>query len=107
MAEFQKVVKEKERMCDKYLCASCPLGKTNNKYCSGWIVANPKQAESIIMGWAAEHPIKTNRMRFEEVFGCSIVTHEIHEAIPGNVKILNASDEEFEDWLNAEYNGER
>lgn len=110
MAEFQKVVKEKERMCDKYVCALCPLGKyhrLSSEHCSRWVIANPKQAESIIMRWAAEHPIKTNRMRFEEVFGCGIVTHEIHEAIPGHVEILNASDEEFEEWLNAEYKGER
>ena len=38
-------------------------------------------------------------MKFEEVFGCDIITHKIYEAIPGHMKILNTSDAEFEEWL--------
>lgn len=105
MPEFKTVVKNFKRICDSYkVCEGCPLTKDGG-ICSRFMIEYPEKAEHIIMQWAARHPIKTNRMKFEEVFGCSIVTHEIHEAIPGQVKILNASDEEFEEWLNAEYKG--
>lgn len=109
MAEFQKVLEEKKRMCERSMCNKCPLGTfvTNVTTCDKWMLRHPKEAEDYIMKWSAEHPKKTNRMKFEEVFNCCIATHGINEAIPGRVKILNVSDEMFEDWLNAEYNGER
>ena len=110
MAEYQTVLRDYKRMCDMHTCSTCPLGKTYtlwNDICSRWVIAYPEKAEHTIMEWARKNPFMTNRMRFEEVFGCGIVTHEIHEAIPGHVEILNASDEEFEEWLNAEYKGER
>jgi len=107
MAEFVRVMKEKKRMCEMLpTCANCHIYRLmSEQTCLQWIPQHLEEAEHIIMQWAAENPIKTNRMRFEEVFGCGIVTHEVHEAIPGHVKILNASDEEFEEWLNAEYKG--
>lgn len=110
MAEFRDVAKAYKRLCDSQeTCKDCVLGKlaSNAVCCEEAIVKCPEEAERIIMQWAKENPLMTNRMRFEEVFGCGIVTHEIHEAIPGHVEILNASDEEFEEWLNAEYKGER
>ena len=109
MAEFQKVVKEYRRMCSSTEdCTRCPLMELVNgsaTYCEAGVLHSSEEAEDIIMQWSSEHPIMTNRMKFEEIFGCGIVTHEIHEAIPGHVEILNTSDEEFEEWLNAEYKG--
>ena len=73
MAEFQKVAKEKQRMCQKCLCSSCPLGEHNDKNggCSKWAILYPEEAERIIMKWSAEHPIMTNAKKFEQVFGFS------------------------------------
>lgn len=107
MTEFQRVAKERERMCETSNgCKECPLyNLTEGNFCGTKILNHAEESERIIMKWASEHPIKTNRMKFEEIFGCSIVTHKIHEAIPGHVEILNTSDEEFEEWLNAEYKG--
>ena len=34
-----------------------------------WAKNHPEDAEKDIMQWAAEHPIKTNGMKFKEVFG--------------------------------------
>lgn len=105
MTEFQRVLKERKRMCKAQSgCKTCPIYSAN---CYEWTIQNPESAEKRIIQWAAEHPIKTNRMKFEEIFGCGIVTHEIHEAIPGHVEILNVYDEEFETWLNSEYKGEQ
>ena len=110
MAEFQEVANEIKRMCNRLKCSECPLGSKNtlaNGICTTWALQNSEKAESIVMQWAAEHPIKTNRMKFEEVFGCDIITHKIYEAIPGHMKILNTSDAEFEEWLNSEYKEEQ
>ena len=113
MAEFKTVMREFQRLCSERRCGNCPVGKRvfNERasywsYCCVWIKNHPEEAEPIIMRWAKENPVKTNRGKFKEVFGCEIVTtHESHEAVPGHVTILNASDEEFEQWLNAEYKG--
>ena len=72
MAEFQKVAKEYRRMCNSYLsCDNCPLyvNAQSARTCKHDVFLNPEEAERIIMKWAAEHPIKTNGMRFREVFG--------------------------------------
>ena len=110
MADFQKLAKEYKRMCNETnVCGECPIKTAMNgteASCGTWILTNPEESERIITKWASEHPVKTNRQKFEEVFRCSIVTHEIHEAIPGHVKILNTSDEDFEEWLNSEYKGD-
>lgn len=70
MAEFQKVMEERQRMCDSYKsCSQCRINTFRDDICSVWITKNPKEAEQIIMGWVAEHPIKTNGIKFREVFG--------------------------------------
>lgn len=93
MAEFQKVANEIKRMCDKLKCSECPLGSKNtlaNGICTTWTLQHPEKSESIVMQWAAEHPIMTNGMKFKEVFG----NHVVWE-----------TDEDMEAWLNAEYKG--
>ena len=95
MAEFQKVANERKRMCDSYeICINgCPLGKAaNGAICSSWMFANPVLAEDAIMKWAAEHPIKTNRDKFKEVFGFDYL-----DPLPGGGSA----------WLTAEYKGGR
>ena len=67
MAEFQEVMKQRERMCDLCevkgeACVNC-LGHLQN------IRKNPQESEMFILKWAFEHPIKTNADKFKEVFG--------------------------------------
>ena len=72
MAEFQTVLKERERMCDSFLgCMRCPLskGQIGNMACRDRTFNNPEEAEKIIMQWAADHPLVTNGVKFEEIFG--------------------------------------
>lgn len=79
MAEFQKVVKERKRMCEQYaLCKYCPLGElqehdNGNAMCRSLAFEYPEKAEQIILKWAGEYPIATNRKKFEEVFGFDIL----------------------------------
>ena len=37
--------------------------------CISFLLECPQEAERIIMGWAKEHPVKTNADKFKEVFG--------------------------------------
>lgn len=72
MAEFVKVAKEYRRMCNSYLsCGNCPLDVNvrSSQLCKHDVLLDPEESERIIMKWAAEHPIKTNGMKFREVFG--------------------------------------
>ena len=70
MAEFQKVMRERQRMCSSYsTCCQCNISAFLNDICAVWIMKNPEEAERIVMQWAAEHPIKTNQDKFKEVFG--------------------------------------
>ena len=60
MAEFQEVMKQKNRMCNSYsLCTNCPIYENDNKgemLCDDFIICKPAIAEEIIMKWASEHP---------------------------------------------------
>lgn len=75
MAEFKKVMKQRERMC-KYAETKCDnrcdlhkLGGCFSEFCNNYICNCPQEAEEIIMNWAKEHPAKTNADKFKEVFG--------------------------------------
>ena len=95
MAEFQKVVKERKRMCEQYnTCIYCPLRELqtmgSNAMCRALAFQYPEEAERIIMQWASEHPLMTNRRKFEEVFGFTPAT--MFEVNRGNAERL---DEEY------------
>ena len=62
MAEFQEVMRQKDRMCDSYKnCKGCPIFESPDKkreclFCADFMYAYPDIAEEIIMKWVAEHP---------------------------------------------------
>ena len=72
MAEFQEVMKQWRRMCNKHQCADkkcgavaydliCPITISHNGYPCGscFVDCSPEsmaQVEQIVMEWAAEHP---------------------------------------------------
>ena len=59
------------------------------------MLAHPEETEEIIMRWSEEHPIITNRNKFEEVFGFNIAT--IFEVNSDNVKWLDEEYKESDD----------
>lgn len=94
MAEFKEVMKQFKRMCNEQKwCDNCQIIDNRGRFsCSRWLIENPTKAEEIIMRWAAEHPIKTNGMKFNEVFGFDLdALYGISEAA---IK-----------WFNEEYKG--
>lgn len=96
MVEFAKIVNEHKRMCESFkMCGKCPLGKEHGlvTQCRDWTFNNPAEAEEIIMKWAAEHPIVTNGMKFEEIFG-----------VPFGV-VSCGSMLSISKWINSEYKG--
>lgn len=94
MAEFQKIAKERERMCESVNgCKECPMyNLTQGNFCGTKILNHPEESERIIMKWAKENPLMTNRMKFKEVFGFDYTDE------------FCATHKETE-WLNAEYKG--
>lgn len=69
-----------KRLCEsqrkKGSCRECPASSfknRTNKVCRDFIINNSDTAEPILKKWAAEHPIKTNRDKFIEVFGSKLV----------------------------------
>lgn len=70
MADFVRVIEEKNRMCrtSGILCVNCPLNQQEES-CEQYVLWYPKEAEIAIMKWAEENPIKTNADKFKEVFG--------------------------------------
>lgn len=57
MAEFQEVIKQKERMCRESNCCDCPI----DGYFDSCVNINAKNAakyEELVMQWARENPEK-------------------------------------------------
>lgn len=94
MAEYTTVMREYNRMCNSDMgCDNCQVSASNNgtgASCYQFIRKSPEKAERIIMQWASEHPIMTNRRKFSEVFGFDVAT--MFEVNSGNA-----------DWLDEEY----
>lgn len=76
MAEFQEIIKIKDRMYQYYVqefngcCNACPLNKGNNgtnEDCFSFLCECPEEAEAIILKWANEHPVKTNKDKLMEL----------------------------------------
>lgn len=83
---YQEATGIYKRLCEhqrkKDSCRECPVSSYKNytnKVCRDFIINNSDTAEPILKKWAAEHPAKTNRDKFTEVFGkcefviCSVV----------------------------------
>lgn len=98
MAEFHEVAKIYDRLCESYdECYKCPMFRNRDRNdsiaCRYWIlIVNPKTAEEVILHWGKEHPIKTNGMKFREVFGFAL---DEKCAIP--ISILDWLDEEYKE----------
>ena len=55
----------------RYVCENCPLSSNNNnttKSCNGFTLEYPDIAEPILKEWLAEHPVKTNEDKLNEMF---------------------------------------
>lgn len=61
-----KYLKERERMCENFKnCDGCSF----IHHCSDFMGEYAEEAVRIVEQWSKEHPIMTNKMKFEEVFG--------------------------------------
>lgn len=71
---FTEAMKIRKRLCASMrdVCKNCPLSSDNNdttESCDDFMLDHPDMAEPILKEWVAEHPAKTNRDKFAEVFG--------------------------------------
>ena len=102
MAEFKEVMKQFKRMCDgQKWCDNCQIIDNRGRFsCSRWLTENPTKAEEIIMTWAKKNPIKTNGMKFYEVFGINLDSIEVI-CRDGEGKVSHHQD--VSAWLSKEY----
>ena len=65
--EFLKI---ERRICGENNCTSCPLNKEDTLYdrCKGFKVVEPENYVAIVEKWAKEHPVKTKKQKFLELF---------------------------------------
>nr|DAJ55828.1 MAG TPA: hypothetical protein [Caudoviricetes sp.] len=71
---FAEAMKIRKRLCTNMrdVCGNCPLSSDNNdttESCDDFMLDHPDMAELILKEWMAEHPLKTNKDKFAEVFG--------------------------------------
>lgn len=71
---FAEAMKIRKRLCTSMrdVCKNCPLSSDNNdttESCDDFMLDHPDMAELILKEWMAEHPLKTNKDKFAEVFG--------------------------------------
>lgn len=107
MAEFQTVMREFRRLCKGRICVSCPIWEKVDKdaetFCSAWLTNHFEEAERVIMQWAKENPLMTNRTKFREVFGINLDSIEV-VCRDGEGKVSHYQD--VSEWLDKEYKGE-
>lgn len=96
--EYQK---QRERMCSYFNngCVVCPLRSSNSPDCF-LIDKIDEEKIKIIEAWAKEHPIKTVKDKFFEVFGINLECSEEHKGYL-YTDTINAID--LKNWLNSEY----
>ena len=70
--DFVKVMEIHNRMCKKYQCHECPLGKLaydkGYAQCLSFMRCLPKEAEERLVEWNKEHPAKTFASDFFEKY---------------------------------------
>lgn len=82
MMDAIEYFKEKKRMvagCSVEFCEKCPLSAANNKsnsLCSTFEQQHPEKAVAIVEQWAKEHPRKTYKSVFLEMFPNAKTTKE-------------------------------
>lgn len=79
MAEFVEVVNQWKRICKNFKNCSdgCPLSKHSGESLCSTMCDYPVEEqdeiamrfEEVVMNWAQNHPVETNAMKLEEVFG--------------------------------------
>lgn len=105
MLNAVEFIKTRKRMCDSiHSCAACELGSLDYG-CRDFTDAEPERAVEIVENWGKRHPLKTNREKFEEVFG-------IHLEIPSGIDYSFCNERpmytgiDVEKWLDEPYGGE-
>ena len=66
-----KFLKERNRMCHKGLCDTCPVGSVHNKFsitCGNFMKYHPEEYLRVVQQWSKEHPAKTRLSVLKEQY---------------------------------------
>lgn len=72
LLSFTEAMKIRKRLCTSMrdVCGNCPLSSYNNGAtipCKDFMLDHPHMAEPILKEWMAEHPLKTNKDKLNEM----------------------------------------
>ena len=67
---FKEAMEIKKKICESVIgaCSNCPIANSADE-CIEFFTCHSGEAETFLKEWLAEHPTKTNRDKFVEVFG--------------------------------------
>lgn len=67
---FKEAMEIKKKICESVIgaCSNCPIANSADE-CIEFFTCYSGEAETFLKEWLAEHPVKTNRDKFVEVFG--------------------------------------
>lgn len=75
-----KFIKERKRMCNGRLCATCPLFAVHQlgclSDCKKWCMDHPEASVTVVEKWAEEHPRKTRQSDFLRLFPQVMLTDD-------------------------------
>lgn len=105
MLNAVEFIKTRKRMCNSiHSCAACELSSLDYG-CRNFTDAEPERAVEIVENWGKRHPLKTNREKFEEVFGIRLETASWLDCSFRNERLMyNGID--VEKWLDEPYGRE-
>ncbi len=107
-------LKELSRMCwamrktskYEYGCGKCPFNPFEGGFGCNFdsLAENADSVISIVSQWSAEHPIKTNSERFEEVFGSNTgLVKIVRNHYNGKIINFTIHKKALLQWLDAPY----
>lgn len=79
--EYQKVKRRMAKGCRASSCNECPLSSDNNNenvYCADFEQNYTEKAVAIVERWGKDHPVKTYKSLFLEIFPNVKTTREGH-----------------------------
>ena len=90
MAEFQEVMKQRNRMCKKYWtarsCHGCPIAEEKQAYEGCCLIdLYPKRYEELVLQWAADHPEPVYPTWIEWFNSLGIMAIKADERIPADI----------------------
>lgn len=104
-----KYLKEKQRMCEKYIdCLGCPIYELKSKHHITCVMTEktyPEKAVEIVEKWSEEHPQKTILQDFLEKYPNATLCRDVPNYCPMHLGYLKKCEENCIECWNSPLEG--